>query len=81
MLPFDVLVSGDDHGLVGPDGPVGDQGQPVAVRHHDTLSLLILLPKVQGEELNLAVLFWFLVKSDAISDVKFYKVPETHGHV
>ena len=47
---------------------------------------------VQGDQINMAVLFWYLVKSDARvryytvaynGQVTFYKVlvPEEHGHV
>ena len=46
--------------------------------------------KVQGHQLNIAVFFWYLVKSDwsmytciiaYTRQVTFYKVPEKHGHV
>ena len=44
---------------------------------------------VQGDQFNMAFLFWYLVKSDAsvrystvayTGQVTFYKVPEQHGH-
>ena len=40
---------------------------------------------VQGDQLNMAVRFWYLVKIDLSSvlycSVAFTKVPEQHGHV
>ena len=46
--------------------------------------------KVQGDQLNMAVFIWFVVKSDCpvyactvayTEQVSFYKVPDKHGHV
>ena len=48
--------------------------------------------RLQQDQINMAVLFWFLVKNDACVpcceveytghwQVRFYKVPEQHGHV
>ena len=36
--------------------------------------------RVQPDQLNMAVLFWYLVKNDA-GQVRFYKLLELHGHV
>ena len=45
---------------------------------------------LQGDQLYMAVCFWFLVKRDlssvryctvAYTSLTFYKVPEQHGHV
>ena len=45
---------------------------------------------LQPDQINMAVFFWHLVKSDAsvryfivayTGQVRFYKVPEKHGHV
>ena len=52
--------------------------------------LIIFISIIQGDQLHIAVLFWYLVKSDLSSirfctgtytSVIFYKVPEQHGHV
>ena len=52
---------------------------------HDTDLYLIL----RGDQLHIAVCFWYLVKSDlsivrqcsvAYTSVTFYKVPEQHGY-
>ena len=37
--------------------------------------------QVQDDQLNMAVCFWFLVKSDLSSVITFYKVPEKQGNV
>ena len=46
--------------------------------------------EIHGVQLNMAVLFWYLVKVTCpvydtahvyAGQVTFYKVPETHGHV
>ena len=51
---------------------------------------LFLILSLQPDQINMAVLFWYLVKSDAsvrfhtltcTGQVTFYKVPEKHGHV
>ena len=50
----------------------------------------IYSPKVQGDRLDMAVCFWYLVKIDLslyaivqpdTEQDTFHKVPETHGHV
>ena len=52
----------------------------------------IFTPQLQGDQLNMAVCFWYFVKSDLSSEhvyskvaytgqVTFDKVPEKHGHV
>ena len=50
------------------------------------VAVLLDLGLVQGDQLNMAVLFWYLVKCDSSSvgyctSETFYKVPEQHGHV
>ena len=46
--------------------------------------------KTKADQINMAVLFWYLVKRDAVfvscsvaytGQVTFFKVTETHGHV
>ena len=36
---------------------------------------------VQGEQLNIAVFFWYLGTVTYTGQVTLYKVPEEHGHV
>ena len=56
---------------------------------HNFFSFLMFLLTMQEDQLNMVVLFWYLVKSYLSSEhmytlniqVTFYKVPEKHGHV
>ena len=52
------------------------------------ISHLSVKNKLQGDLLNMAVFFWYIVKSDLSSvcyctrvQVTFYKILEKHGHV
>ena len=53
----------------------GEDHAQIEVREH-----------LQGDQLNMAVCFWYLLKSDTCrvaytKQVTLYKVPEIHGHV
>ena len=38
-------------------------------------------PNVQGDQLNMTVFFWYLVKIDFSNVDTFYKLPKKHGYI
>ena len=59
------------------------------VSDHIFQKLACQLAPIQGDQIDLAVFFWYPVKSDAIvyasvqqhNQITFHKIAETHGHL